>query len=93
MSHIDPDTLMTLEAYAKARKDFRARVLAHKKDRTVALGDVRIFDQHRRLPIAAVGNQRIVGGELVADALFLEYTLDAQHLLNLITDRELVLEY
>ena len=26
---------MTLEAYAKARKDFRARVLAHKKDRTV----------------------------------------------------------
>ena len=39
MSHIDPDTLMTLEAYAKARKDFRARVLAHKKDRTVALGE------------------------------------------------------
>jgi hypothetical protein len=39
MSHIDPDTLMTLEAYAKARKDFRARVLAHKKERTVALGE------------------------------------------------------
>ena len=39
MSHIDPDTLMTLEAYAKARKDFRARVLAHKKARTVALGE------------------------------------------------------
>jgi len=39
MSHIDPDTLMTLEAYAKARKDFRARVLAHKKHRTVALGE------------------------------------------------------
>ena len=39
MSHIDPDTLMTLEAYAKARKDFRTRVLAHKKDRTVALGE------------------------------------------------------
>lgn len=29
---------MTLEAYAKSRKDFRARVLAHKRDRTVALG-------------------------------------------------------
>src|SRR6185369_17466800 len=39
MSHIDPDTLMTLEAYAKARKDFRARVLAHKKHRKVALGE------------------------------------------------------
>ena len=30
---------MTLEAYAKARKDFRAKVIAHKKDRTVHLGD------------------------------------------------------
>lgn len=29
---------MTLEAYAKARKDFRARVLEHKKPRSVALG-------------------------------------------------------
>src|SRR6188768_3556814 len=39
MSHIDPDTLMTLEAYAKARKDFRAKVIAHKKDRTAHLGE------------------------------------------------------
>jgi hypothetical protein len=30
---------MTLEAYAKARKDFRAKVLAHKKNRTVHLGE------------------------------------------------------
>ena len=30
---------MSLEAYAKGRKDFRARVMAHKKDRTVHLGD------------------------------------------------------
>jgi len=29
---------MTLEAYAKARKEFRARVMAHKKERVVALG-------------------------------------------------------
>ena len=29
---------MTLEAYAKARPEFRARVIAHKKNRTVALG-------------------------------------------------------
>ena len=39
MAHIDPHSLMTLEAYAKSRKDFRARVLAHKKHRTVALGE------------------------------------------------------
>src|SRR5688572_882196 len=35
---ISRNQLMTLEAYAKARKDFRARVIAHKKHRTVHLG-------------------------------------------------------
>jgi hypothetical protein len=38
MQKLTPDSLMTLEAYAKARKDFRARVLAHKKPHTVHLG-------------------------------------------------------
>jgi len=33
------ESLMSLEAYAKARNEFRARVLAHKKHRTVRLGD------------------------------------------------------
>ena len=39
MATITPDSLMTLEAYAKARRDFRARVIAHKRHRTVPLGD------------------------------------------------------
>jgi hypothetical protein len=39
MQKISRDSLMTLEAYAKARKDFRARVLAHKKNRIVRLGE------------------------------------------------------
>ena len=39
MPAIQRDSLMTLEAYAKARGDFRARVLVHKKARTVHLGD------------------------------------------------------
>lgn len=39
MPHITPDSLLTLEAYAKARNDFRARVIAHKQHRTVPLGD------------------------------------------------------
>ena len=39
MHKISRDSLMTLEAYTKARKDFRARVLAHKKPRTVHVGD------------------------------------------------------
>jgi hypothetical protein len=30
---------MTLEAYAKARKEFRTRVLAHKRPRTIHLGE------------------------------------------------------
>jgi Protein of unknown function (DUF3501) len=33
------DSLMTLEAYSKARTDFRKQVLEHKKLRTIALGD------------------------------------------------------
>jgi len=35
---ISRDSLLTLEAYAKQREEFRARVLAHKRDRTVHLG-------------------------------------------------------
>jgi hypothetical protein len=38
MPQIAPDSLMTLEAYAKARKQFRAKVIAHKKNRTIHLG-------------------------------------------------------
>jgi hypothetical protein len=38
MPQITRDSLMTLEAYAKARKDFRAKVLEHKKHRSVSLG-------------------------------------------------------
>ncbi len=36
---ISRDSLLSLEAYAKARGEFRERVLAHKKARTVHLGD------------------------------------------------------
>jgi hypothetical protein len=38
MPRIARESLLTLEAYARQRKDFRARVLAHKKVRTVHLG-------------------------------------------------------
>jgi Protein of unknown function (DUF3501) len=39
MPAIQRDSLMTLEAYAKARKEYRARVIPHKKTRTVHLGE------------------------------------------------------
>ena len=39
MAYITRDSLMTLEAYAKARNDFRSQVMAHKKNRIVHLGE------------------------------------------------------
>ena len=36
---ITRDSLLTLEAYSKTRKEFRAKVLAHKQHRTVRLGE------------------------------------------------------
>lgn len=39
MPQITPDSLMSLEAYAKARPQFRAKVMAHKKQRKVHFGD------------------------------------------------------
>ena len=39
MPAITRDSLLTLEAYAKERNAFRARVLAHKRDRTVHRGE------------------------------------------------------
>jgi hypothetical protein len=39
MPRITRESLLTLEAYARARKEFRAKVLAHKKPRTIHLGE------------------------------------------------------
>jgi len=38
MAALRRESLLTLEAYAKARPEFRAKVLAHKRDRIVELG-------------------------------------------------------
>lgn len=39
MPKIARDSLMTLEAYSKVRLDYRAKVIEHKKPRTVPLGE------------------------------------------------------
>jgi len=39
MPHIARESLLSLEAYAKARESFRRKVIEHKKERTVRLGD------------------------------------------------------
>jgi hypothetical protein len=39
MPAITPDSLMSLETYARARNEFRGKVMAHKKLRNVAVGE------------------------------------------------------
>lgn len=39
MPAITRDSLLTLEAYSRQRNEFRAKVIAHKKNRTLHLGD------------------------------------------------------
>ena len=39
MATITPDSLLTLEAYAKVRKTQRQQAIEHRKLRTVRLGD------------------------------------------------------
>jgi hypothetical protein len=39
MPHISPDSLLSLETYARERGAYRARVLAHKQGRTVHIGE------------------------------------------------------
>jgi len=39
MPRIERASLMPLETYAREREQFRAKVMAHKKDRTVSLGE------------------------------------------------------
>ena len=39
MNKITPESLLTLEAYAKVRADFRSKAITHKKLRTVHLGE------------------------------------------------------
>ena len=36
---ITPESLMTLEAYSKARKEIKAQVIAHRRLRSVLLGE------------------------------------------------------
>jgi hypothetical protein len=39
MAAITPDSLMTLEAYARARNELKPKIVAHRKRRSVPLGD------------------------------------------------------
>ena len=62
------------------------------RERRAALVFVLVLHHHRGLEVRPVGDERVVRVDLVLDALLLEDLLDAQHLLHLVADGELVLE-
>ena len=51
---------------------------------------IRIFQQHGGLEVAAIGDKRVVGIELVMDTGFFEDALDPQHLLHLVAHGEFI---
>lgn len=51
MPKIERQSLLSLEAYAKQRASFRAKVIAHKRDRKVQLGDHLTLDFEDELTI------------------------------------------
>ena len=60
------------------------------RERCGTRGRIRVLDQKRDLPVAAVRDQRVVGFELLDDALGLEDLFGTQDLLHLILDGETV---
>lgn len=76
MERVTRDSLMTLEAYAKARQEFRARVIAHKKNRTVHLGRnvTLIFEDELTIRYQI---QEMLRAEKIFDEAGIEDELDA----------------
>jgi hypothetical protein len=62
------------------------------RERHCPFDGILVLDQHRRLEVGAVGDERVVRVELLLDAVLLERLLDPQHLLDLVANRELILE-
>jgi hypothetical protein len=62
------------------------------REHALSFRRVGVLDHHSRLEVPPVGDERDVSLELAPDAVLLEDPLDAQHLLDLVADRQLVLE-
>jgi len=72
--HLAPDDLMSLEAYAKARSEFRSRVMSHKARRRVQLGEHLTLAFEDRLTMQyqvqeMLRAERIYESEAIADEL------------------------
>ena len=64
----------------------------HARQRRRTILDILVLDEERRLPVAAVRDQGIVGGHLLFDGVGLENALDPQHFLDLVLHRQEILE-
>lgn len=74
MSHLTADDLYSLEQYAKIRADFRAKVMAHKKNRKVHIGPNATLYMEDRLTMQyqiqeMLRIERIFEAEGIADEL------------------------
>jgi len=76
MAKLTQDKLMTLEAYAKARDTIRKDVMAHKKNRNVALGDhvTLIFEDEQTIRYQV---QEMLRAEKVFEEAGIQDELDA----------------
>lgn len=76
MPQLTPADLMPLEAYAKARTEIRAKIMAHKKNRTVHLGDhiTLIFEDSLTISYQV---QEMLRAERIFEAEGIQEELDA----------------
>src|SRR6266849_911200 len=75
MPRIDRASLMTLETYARERPQFRAKVIAHKKDRTIHLGEhvTLVFEEERIQEEHAAYNPLVPDGRNLKATMMIEY--------------------
>src|SRR5882724_707214 len=75
MPRIDRASLMTLETYARERPQFRAKVIAHKKHRTVHLGGhvTLIFEEEGIKEELAAYNPLVPDGRNLKATMMIEY--------------------
>jgi hypothetical protein len=76
MPHLTPADLLSLEAYAKARSQIRSRIMEHKKNRTVHLGDhvTLIFEDSLTISYQV---QEMLRAERIFEAEGIQEELDA----------------
>ena len=76
MEKLTRSDLYSLEQYSEARSDFRARVMAHKKDRRVPLGDIAALYFEDRLTMQ-YQVQEMLRAERIFEAAGIQEELDA----------------